>query len=280
MLTACSFPEGASLVSASESASNNNLVLVERAVEAVAVVTLNRPAVLNCISTELIQVLDEVLGNLAADDAVRAVVITGAGDRAFCTGMDLKERTGMSSAQIARQRRGLLAVLGYLHRFPKPTLAAVEGVAYGGGFELALCCDLIVASEAARFSLPEVRVGIMPAGGGTQTLTWIVGPARARDLILTGRSLPAREAEQWGIVARLVPPGDARGSAIRLASEIAEGAPLGLRQAKAAIRRAFRPLGAGLDEEDELYTTVLDSADREEGFRAFAEKRRPRFTGK
>lgn len=259
-----------------------DLLLVHRAqdAEGVSVLTLNRPEVLNSLSTALIQRLDEAFGDLAADTSVRAVVLTGAGARAFSSGMDLKERTGMQPAQIARQRRGLIALLGFLHRFPKPTIAAVEGGAFGGGFEMALCCDMIVASETARFALPEVRVGIMPAGGGTHTLTWVVGPARARDLILTGRAISAGEAERWGIVARLAPAGGALETATVLAAEIAQGAPLGLRQAKAAVRRAFRPLGAGLDEEDELYQVVLDSADREEGFRAFSEKRPPRFAGR
>lgn len=259
-----------------------DVVLVSRApgAESTAILTLNRPEVLNCISTALVQRLDVLLGELAADRTVRAVVLTAAGDRAFCSGMDLKERTGMTAAQIGSQRRALLAVLGFLHRFPKPTIAAVEGAAMGGGFELALCCDLLVASESARFALPEVRVGIMPAGGGTQTLTWLVGPARARDLILTGRAIPAAEAERWGIVARLVPPGEALTAALELASDISRGAPIGLRQAKAAVRRAFRPLGAGLDEEDELYQAVLESEDRVEGFQAFTEKRPPNFTGR
>ena len=259
----------------------NDLVLADRASEpGILILTLNRPEVLNALSTALIEELDVALAEAAADSSVRAVVLAGAGGRAFCTGMDLKERTTMAAPEIARQRRRLIALLGYLHRFPKPTVAAVAGPAMGGGFELALCCDLLVASEDARFALPEVRVGIMPAGGGTHTLTWLVGPARARDLILTGRALPAAEAHQWGIVARLVPAGAAIDQAVALAAEIASGAPIGLRQAKAAIRRAHRVLGAGLDEEDELYQAVLDSEDRVEGFLAFREKRPPRFQGR
>jgi enoyl-CoA hydratase/carnithine racemase len=259
----------------------SDLVLVERASEpGIALLTLNRPEVLNALSTALIERLDMALSEVAANPAVRAVVLTGAGGRAFCAGMDLKERAGMTAPEIARQRRRLIAVLGYLHRFSKPTVAAVAGAAMGGGFELALCCDLLVAAEDARFALPEVRVGIMPAGGGTHTLTWLVGPARARDLILTGRSLPAAEAHQWGIVARLVAADEVVSRAVALAAEIARGAPIGLRQAKAAIRRAHRVLGAGLDEEDELYQAVLDSEDRVEGFRAFTEKRSPHFQGR
>ena len=161
-----------------------------------------------------------------------------------------------------------------------PTIAAVDGVALGGGFELALACDLIVAGEGATFGLPEVRIGIFPGGGSTQTLTWLVGPARARDVILTGRRLTAAEAEAWGVVARVVEAGHARDAAVALAASIAEGAPLGIRQAKAAIRGAHRALVDGLEAENELYETVLVSEDRREGFRAFTEKRKPRFTGR
>jgi enoyl-CoA hydratase/carnithine racemase len=256
-------------------------VLAEHRPEAgITILSLNRPEVLNAVNTALIERLDVLLSEAGAAPAVRAVVLAGAGGRAFCSGMDLKERAGMTPPELARQRRRLIGLLGYLHRFPKPTVAAVAGVAMGGGFELALCCDLLVASEDARFALPEVRVGIMPAGGGTHTLTWLVGPARARDLILTGRSLPATEAQEWGIVARLAPSGEVVERAVALAAEIAQGAPIGLRQAKAAIRRAHRVLGAGLDEEDELYQAVLDSEDRVEGFMAFTEKRAPRFRGR
>ena len=164
--------------------------------------------------------------------------------------------------------------------FSLPTIAAVDGVALGGGFELALACDLIVAGSAATFGLPEVRVGIFPGGGSTQTLTWLVGPARTRDVILTGRRLSAAEAEAWGVAARVVEAGQARDEAIGLAASIAEGAPIGIRQAKAAIRGAHRALAEGLAAENALYEAVLVSDDRREGFRAFAEKRRPRFTGR
>jgi enoyl-CoA hydratase/carnithine racemase len=259
----------------------SDLILEQRVEEGrVAILTLNRPEVMNCISTALIEALDEALATAVADREVRAIILTGAGEKAFCTGMDLKERVGMTASLIGAQRRKLISALAFLHRQPKPTIAAVQGAAMGGGFELALCCDLVVAEESARFALPEVKVGIMPAGGGTQTLTWQIGPARTRDLVLTGRAVSAAEAHQWGIVARLVPQGEAVSQAIALATDIARNAPIGLRQAKAAIRRAYRVLGAGLDEEDEFYQAVLDSEDRIEGFTAFKEKRPPRFQGR
>jgi enoyl-CoA hydratase/carnithine racemase len=248
--------------------------------DGVAIVTLDRPAVLNAIDDVLLDALLAALDELEAATTLRAVVLTGAGDRAFSTGMDLKERAGFSDDQLRAQRRRIVELIGRVHELPVPAVAAVEGFALAGGFELALACDLIVASSAAVFGLPEVRVGIFPGGGSTRTLTWLVGPARARDVILTGRRLSAAEAEQWGIVTRVVEPGTAREAAVALARTIAQGAPLGVRQARAAVRGAHRSLVAGLVEEDALYEVVLTSEDRVEGFRAFTEKRPPVFRGR
>jgi len=240
---------------------------------------LNRPDVLNAIDDALLASLHGALDTLEADPP-RAVILTGAGDRAFCTGMDLKERAGFDDNALRSQRGRIVALVRRLHELPTATIAAVEGFAMAGGFELALACDLIVASSEATFALPEVRVGIFPGGGSTRTLTWLVGPARARDVILTGRRLTAGEAERWGIVARVVPSGEALTAAMELAATIAEGAPLGIRQAKAAIRGAHLALAEGLEAENALYEVVLTSADRREGFAAFAEKRKPRFQGR
>jgi len=246
----------------------------------VVVLTLDRPDALNALDSALLGALDRALAALGGQDDIRAVVLTGSGVRAFSTGMDLKERAAFSDERLRGQRRAIVAVMARVHELPVPTIAAVEGFALAGGFELALACDLIVASRAAIFGLPEVRVGIFPGGGATQTLTWIVGPARARDIILSGRRIAGEEAEAWGIVARVVEPGEALSGAVALAETIAEGAPLGIRQAKAAIRGVHRPLAEGLAAEDELYETVLRSEDRVEGFRAFTEKRPPRFRGR
>jgi enoyl-CoA hydratase/carnithine racemase len=246
----------------------------------VVVVTLARPAVMNAIDNAMLAALHAACDAIEADPGVRGLVLAADGDRAFCAGMDLKERAGFSDDDLRAQRAGIVDLVRRVHELPVPTIAAVDGVALGGGFELALACDLIVAGPGATFGLPEVRVGIFPGGGSTQTLTWLVGPARARDIILTGRRLSADEAEAWGVVARVVAAGEAREAAVALAASIAEGAPLGIRQAKAAIRGAHRALADGLRSENELYETVLVSEDRREGFRAFAEKRRPRFTGR
>jgi enoyl-CoA hydratase/carnithine racemase len=244
------------------------------------VLTLDRPAVHNAIDSALLAHLHEELDAVEQTSTLRGLVITGAGATAFSTGMDLHERAGFTDDQLWAQRRRIVALISKLHELSIPTIAAVEGYALGGGFELALACDLIVASSGATFGLPEVRVGIFPGGGATQTLTWLVGPARARDIILTGRRLSAAEAEGWGVVARVVAPGDARSAAVELATTIAEGAPLGIRQAKAAIRSAHRSLTQGLDAENGLYEVVLRSEDRVEGFRAFTEKRKPQFKGR
>jgi enoyl-CoA hydratase/carnithine racemase len=244
------------------------------------VLTLDRPAVMNAIDDAMLAALHAALDEVETDAGVRGVVVAGAGERAFCAGMDLKERAGFSDDDLRAQRALIVGMIRRLHELPVPTIAAVDGVALGGGFELALACDLIVAGAGATFGLPEVKVGIFPGGGSTQTLTWLVGPARARDVILTGRRLSPAEAEAWGVVARVVPAGGALAAAIALARSVAEGAPLGIRQAKAAIRGAHGALADGLDAENALYETVLVSDDRREGFTAFAEKRKPRFTGR
>lgn len=246
----------------------------------IVVLTLDRPAAMNAIDNALLAALHAALDAVDGDDGVRGLVFAGAGERVFCSGMDLKERAGFGDAELRAQRALIVGLIRRVHELPVPVIAAVDGVALGGGFELALACDLIVAGPAASFGLPEVRIGIFPGGGSTHTLTWLVGPARARDVILTGRRLSAAEAEQWGVVARVVEAGQARDEAVALASSIAEGAPLGIRQAKAAIRGAHRALADGLEAEDALYETVLVSDDRREGFRAFTEKRKPRYTGR
>lgn len=246
----------------------------------IVVLTLNRPEVRNAIDDALLAALLGAVGEVEADDGVRAVVFAGAGGRAFSSGMDLRERASFDDDVLRAQRAGIVELMRRVHELPVATVAAVEGFALAGGFELAIACDLIVAASDAVFGLPEVGVGIFPGGGATQTLTWLVGPARARDVILAGRRLSAAEAEAWGIVARVVEPGTALEAAVALAERIAEGAPLGIRQAKAAIRGAHRSLATGLAEEDALYEVVLRSEDRVEGFRAFVEKRRPRFRGR
>jgi enoyl-CoA hydratase/carnithine racemase len=255
------------------------LVVEHAGTGGVVVLRLDRPSARNAIDNELLGRLLVEVSRLAADETVRGCVLTGAGG-AFSAGMDLKERAGFSDEDLRAQRAAIVELISAVHGLAIPVVAAVEGPAFAGGFELALACDLIVAGASAVFALPEVGVGIFPGGGATATLTWLVGPARARDVILTGRRLSAAEAEQWGIVARVAPDGEAQATAIALVERILEGAPLGVREAKAGIRAAHRALVALMAEEDLRYEVVLRSADRREGFRAFGEKRRPRFTGR
>jgi enoyl-CoA hydratase/carnithine racemase len=245
----------------------------------IVVLRLDRPAVRNAIDTALLGELLAAVGSVAAEPAVRGCVITGS-EVAFSAGMDLKERAGFSDADLRAQRIGIVALMTAVHELPVPAVAAVEGPAIAGGFELALACDLVVAGTSAVFALPEVGVGIFPGGGATATLTWLVGPARARDILLTGRRLSAAEAEAWGIVARVVPDGRALDAAVALAASIGEAAPLGVREARAGIRAAHRSLADAMADEELRYEVVLRSEDRREGFRAFVERRRPRFRGR
>ena len=259
----------------------------ERAGEAgeIVVLALDRPDVRNAINDELLNALLSAFESVAAEaaasvTAVRAVVLCGSGLEAFSAGMDLVERSGFTDTQLREQHARLAALVCLVRELPVPVIAAVEGFALAGGFELVLACDLVVASSSASSGLPEVRVGIIPGGGGARLLAWAVGDARARDLVLTGRRLPASEAAGWGLVTRVVRPGEALGWALELAAAVAEGAPLAVRSAKAAILNARPPLVSGADVEDALYETVLASQDRREGFTAFAEKRPPRFRGR
>jgi enoyl-CoA hydratase/carnithine racemase len=257
------------------------VLLEERhADERVAVLTLNRPDVRNAIDDELLDALLAAVRRLAADIDLRAVVLTGPGGAAFSAGMDLRERAGFDDDRLIDQHARIVALVTALTELPVPTIAAVEGYCLAGGFELALACDLIVASRDAQFGLPETRVGIFPGGGSARLLTWAVGAPRARDLILTGRRLSGVEAEAWGIAARVTGAGEALDAALALAGELATAAPLGLGEAKRAILAAHAALADGQAAEDAMYGAVVRSADRREGFRAFVEKRPPRFEGR
>jgi len=244
----------------------------------VAEILLDRPPV-NAISSALGRELTEACGEIAAEPSVRAVVLSGSPDsRAFSAGADLKERAGMTDADLLRQRPVIRGVFGAVLGLPQPVVAAVHGFALGGGFELALSCDLIVADETAVFGLTEVTVGLVPGGGGTQLLLRRAGTGRAADLVLTGRHVAIAEAERLGLVDRRVPAGSAREAAIEVASVIAGNSPVAVRAAKRAMRNGWGAgLAAGLDIEDAAWRTAATSADRREGIAAFAEKRQPEW---
>jgi enoyl-CoA hydratase/carnithine racemase len=244
----------------------------------VAEVIMNRPAALNALSTEHVQRLGSAASELAADDQVSVVIISSALDRAFCVGADLKERRGVANDDLRQQRRVFQEAFDALRAIPTPVIAAVEGFALGGGFELALCCDLIIASTTASFGLPEVGLGLIPGEGGTQLLPRRIGLNRSADLLLTGRRVGAEEALRMGFVDRLVPEGAARTSARELAQEIAKKSPISLRAAKWALREGIDvDLSSGLEIENQAWEEAAFSADRLEGIEAFNLRRAPRW---
>ena len=255
-------------------------IITSRPADGIAQITLNRPEAMNSISSAMAAELARACAELAAAPEVRVVVFGAAGERAFCAGADLKERAGMTDADILRQRPVIRAVFGALLALPQPAIAAVHGFALGGGCELALSCDLVVADETATFGLPEVTVGLVPGGGGTQLALRRLGPGRAADLVLTGRKVGVDEAERIGLVDRRVPAGQDGPAALELAGQIAANSPVAVRAAKRAIRHGWGvSLDAGLDVEDAAWRTAALSADRREGIAAFVEKRPPAWPG-
>jgi enoyl-CoA hydratase/carnithine racemase len=241
---------------------------------------LDRPKALNAVSTAMARDLAAATALLATAPGVRAVVVSSAAERAFCVGADLKERNAMSDAGLLAQRPITASAYRGVLDLPVPAVAAVHGFALGGGFEIALSCDLVVADETAVVGLPEVSVGVIPGGGGTQLLTRRVGWSRAADLVFTARRLDAREALAHGVVDRVVPAGEARAAALDLATAIAANSPVGLRQAKRAMRLGLDvDLATGLVVEDAAWRATAFSPDRAEGVRAFAERRPPDWPG-
>lgn len=255
-------------------------ILVERKGN-VALVTLNRPEAMNAINTEMAQSLSRVFSELDSDAETRVIVLTGAGEKAFSAGADLKERIGLSLQGLEAQRRMLVRAFDAVGSARKPVIAAVNGYALGGGFELALLCDFIIAGDHARLGLPEVKRGIIPGGGGTQTLPRLVGKAVAKQMIFTGEPIDAQEAFRLGIVVKVVPGSKVVEEALEIAEVIARNAPLAVIQAKRAIDvGAEIDLQSGRAFELEAYNVCLRSEDREEGIRAFAEGRAPDFKGR
>jgi len=247
---------------------------------AICEVVLDRPEAMNALSTAMAARLARVCAEIAADREVRAVLLAAAGERAFCVGADLKERAAMTDAELIAQRPVFRAAFGAVLGLPQPVIAAVHGYALGGGCELALSCDLIVADETAIFGLPETTVGLVPGGGGTQLALRRLGPGRAADLVLTGRKVDAAEAERIGLADRRVPAGTAAEHALSLALLIGGNSPVAVRAAKQAIRLGSGvSLATGLEVEDAAWRTAALSADRREGIAAFAEKRPPRWPG-
>ena len=263
------------------SSSYETLNVTRSADDHVVTVELNRPEALNAMNTEMGRDLLRCFDALKWDTSARAVVFTGAGTRAFCVGGDLKEREGMTDeawrAQHVIFEEGAFLVL----HCPVPVIAAVEGFAMGGGCELAVLSDFVVASETAVFAVPEVTRGIFPGIGGTQLLPRIVGGPLAKEMIFTGRRVDAREAKAIGLVNHLVPAGQARAKALEIAAVIADNGPVAVRKAKQAIGWGSETdLETALRLAIEAYNNTVTTEDRLEGVRAFNEKRKPRFKGR
>lgn len=252
---------------------------IER-LDGIEVWTIEGEARRNALSRAMIGELIENLGRIRDDRSLRCVVITGQGAKAFCAGADLKERASMSAEDVHQFHESLRAAFRGIESAPQAFVAALNGAALGGGLELALACDLRVAAEGVEMGLPEVGLGIIPGGGGTVRLPRAIGVARAKDLILTGRRVGAAEALAMGLVARVAPPGALREVALEVAGLVARNAPVSIRQAKRAIDGALHlDLDAALAFETGMYQDCLATRDRVEALRAFAEKRKPIFTG-
>jgi enoyl-CoA hydratase len=255
-------------------------VLVERISDGrVAVATLNRPEAYNALSTQLAKDLVAVFDPLSTDPTLRCVVLTGSGAKAFCAGADLKERADMTTEAWFDQHRVFEAAFDCLRRFPKPLIAAVNGVAAGGGLELALTTDFLVASTTARFGQPEVKVGIIPGGGAVQVLPSLIPMGLARQLLMTGELIDAQRALIAGLVNSLHEPERLLPEAIAIAEQIASNSPAAVRAVKAATVDAIgRPLDDAIERGLEFYNTLVDGLDRFEGVRAFNERRPPAFS--
>jgi enoyl-CoA hydratase/carnithine racemase len=248
----------------------------------VVIWTLDRPDRMNALSRDALLALGRLAREAITNASIKAIVITGAGEKAFCAGADLKERQGFTENDVRVQVDLYRSELGPLDRSPKPVIAAINGVAFGGGLELALIADLRVCAAHAKLGLPETTLGIIPGAGGTQRLPRVVGEARAKEIILLGRPLTAEEALAWGLVNRVCPAGkNLIDDVVEWIAPIANGAPIAQAAALEAIDRSFDvPLELGLELEKVSYDKTLVSEDRKEALAAFAEKRKPSFRGK
>lgn len=244
---------------------------------AIAIVTLNRPQVLNALNHELMAELSTALEGFDTDDSIRVIILTGS-ERAFAAGADIKEMSDESAVSIMLKDR--LATWDKVRFIKKPIIAAVSGFALGGGCELAMTCDIIIASETAQFGQPEINIGVIPGAGGTQRLTRAVGKYKAMEMILSGRSISANEAEKMGLVNKVVPAELLLIEAKALAKEIAKKSPLALRAAKEAVLKSYEmTMTEGLNFERKAFYMLFASEDQKEGMKAFMEKRPASFTG-
>ncbi len=256
-------------------------LLIEMHDPKIMVVTMNRPQALNAMNTQMMMELRDLFQTFYLDPgAANCIILTGAGDRGFCSGADLKERDGMTDAVWKKQHAIVEQFIRNMFNCPVPVIAAVNGVAMGGGFEIALACDFIYASQTARFALPEVTRGIMPGAAGPQNLPRACGIRRAKEIVLTGQPLSSQQALEWGIVNRICAPEKLIEETLETARVIASNAPIGVRQAKKSLEKATElDRNSGYAFEIEAYNLTVPTEDRLEGVRAFNEKRKPVFKG-
>jgi len=253
-------------------------ILVEKDYQNVGIIRLNRPGALNALSYALMKELVQALEEFDSDEAIRSIVITG-NDRVFSAGADIKDMSNQTSVQALRE--GNLERFDEIQKVTKPLIAAVSGYALGGGLELAMTCDIIVAAEGAKLGQPEINIGVMPGAGGTQRLTRALGKYKAMDMILTGQQISASDALAHGLVSRVVPNEQYFTEALKIAREIAEKAPLATRIAKECILKSDEAtLSEGLEFEHRNFYLLMSSEDKSEGMKAFIEKRKPLFKGR
>jgi len=249
--------------------------------QAIGFIKINRPKALNALNSATLDDLLDAVGELACNDAVRVVVVTGEGNKAFVAGADIQEMQPMNPVEGMSFSQKGHAAISALERLDKPVIAAVNGYALGGGFEVALACDIIYASEKARLGFPEVTLGILPGFGGTQRTARLVGPARAKELIFTGRVITAQEAFDMGLINKVVADDQLTAQVEELASRILSAGPVGIRLAKVCINRGLTmDIETGLDFEAEAFGLCFGTEDQKEGMTAFLEKRTPTYRGK
>jgi len=255
-------------------------VVLYEVINHTAIVTVNRPDVLNCFNYEVLVRLQEVVDRIAASPDVRIVIFTGAGEKAFSAGADLKERKTLGEQEVKRNVKAIRDVFYSIGNLPQPTIAAVNGHALGGGFEWLLACDFAIASENALLGLTETSWAIIPGAGGTQRLPRLIGEMKAKEMIFTAKKISAIEAVELGIILKAVPVADVLPKSLALAASISKNGPIAIRQAKYAITKGINTdLESALSIETAAYEVVIPTTDRIEALNAFSEKREPIFKG-
>lgn len=256
-------------------------VVVSTVANGITLITLNRPKAANALSIQMLSELREAIAACKFDSLVRCVLITGAGEKIFCAGADLKERAGMDLSQVRKAVSLIRESINELEALPQPVIAVLNGVALGGGMELALACDIRIASETAKFGFTETSLGIIPGAGGTQRLPRLVGKGRAKELIFTARRVDAGEAREIGLIEYVTPADSLLDKALSIANQIVLNAPIAIAQAKFSIDKGMNvDLSTGLSIEQNAYELTIPTKDRLEGIQAFKEKRPPVFIGK